>query len=157
MSDPVLKLQILVRAELALAQIHARRATTRSAYFAVALVFLLLGLAMMTLAVYQALIPSMGPAWAAFTVAIGDTFICIIIVMIARNAGPAESEEKLAREIRDMAYTELSADIEHVKGELSQITADVKRIRSGFSNITSGAVGALGLFIFIRCKAGKRD
>lgn len=157
MSDPVLKLQILVRAELALAQIHARRATTRSAYFAVALVFLLLGLAMMTLAVYHALVPSMGPAWAAFTVAIVDTLIGIIIVMVARSAGPAESEEKLAREIRDMAYTELSADIEHVKGELSQITADVKRIRSGFSNITSGATSALGPLVSMLLKAVKRD
>ncbi len=157
MSDPVLKLQILVRAELALAQIHARRAAARSAFFSVAMVFLLLGLAMMTLALYHALTPSMGPAWAAFVVALIDTFIAIIVILIAKRAGPAESEEALAREIRDMAYTELSADIEHVKSQLRQITDDVKRIRSGFASMTSGAVGALGPLVSMLIKAVKRD
>ena len=86
MADPVLKLQILARSELAMAQIHARRAGSRSAFFAVALVFLLLGLAMMTLAVYNALAPSLGPAWAAFVVALVDTFIGIIVALAARKA-----------------------------------------------------------------------
>ena len=44
MTDPVLKLQILARAEMALARIHTRRAANRGAYFAVALVLALLGL-----------------------------------------------------------------------------------------------------------------
>ncbi|MDA9981865.1 phage holin family protein [Gammaproteobacteria bacterium] len=157
MSDPVLKLQILARAEMAMAQIHTRRAGSRSAFFAVALVFLLLGLAMMTLAVYHALTPSLGPAWAAFVVAMVDTFIGIIVVLIARKAGPSENEEKLVREIRDMAYAELSKDIEQVKSGLDSITADVKRIRSGFTSFTSGAAGALGPVISMLLKVAKRD
>ena len=157
MPDPVLKLQILARAEMAMAQIHARRAGSRSAFFSVALVFLLLGLAMMTLAIYNALIPSLGPAWAAFVVALVDTFIGIIVVLVARKAGPSENEEKLVREIRDMAYAELSKDIEQVKSELNSITADVKRIRSGFTSVTSSAAGALGPVISMLLKVAKRD
>lgn len=157
MSDPVLKLQILARAELAMAQIHARRAGSRSAFFSIALVFLLLGLAMMTLAVYNALTPSLGPAWAAFVVATADTIIGVIVALIARKAGPSENEEKLVREIRDMAYAELSKDIEQVKSELDSITTDVKRIRSGFTSLTSGAAGALGPAITMLLKVAKRD
>jgi hypothetical protein len=157
MSDPALKLQIVARAELTLAQIHARRVASRSAVFSVALVFLLLGLAMMTLAVYHALVPSLGSPWAAFTVAVIDTIMAIIMIGVARRVGPSEGEEKLAREIRDMAYAELNGDIERIKGELDQITGDVKRIRSGFSAITSGAAGSLGPLVGMLIKVVKRD
>jgi len=156
MSEPMLKLQIIVRAELALAEIRTRRAASRSAFFGVALVFLLLGLAMMTLAVYHALTPHMGPAWAAFTVALADTFIGIIVVLIARRAGPSENEEKLAREIREMAYAELNDDIQQVKSEFDQISSEVKRIRSGVTAFTSGAAGTLGPVISMLIKILKR-
>lgn len=156
MSEPMLKLQIIVRAELALAEIRTRRAASRSAFFGVALVFLLLGLAMMTLAVYHALTPLMGPAWAAFTVALADTFIGIIVVLIARRAGPSENEEKLAREIREMAYAELNNDIQQVKSEFDQISSEVKRIRSGVTAFTSGAAGTLGPVISMLIKILKR-
>jgi hypothetical protein len=156
MSDPMLKLQILVRAELALADIHGRRAASRSAYFAVALVFLLLGLAMLTVAIYQALLPVMGAAWAAFTVAMVDTVIGIMIALAARRAGPSENEEKLAREIRDMAYAELNSDIEQVKSQFNQMTAEIKRIRSGISSFTSGAVGSVVPVLNMLVKAIKR-
>ena len=126
--------------------------TFRSAFFAVALVFLLLGLAMMTLAVYNALLPHMGPAWAAFTVAMADTFVGIVAMLMARRAGPSENEEKLAREIREMAYAELNNDIQQIKGEFDQITSEVKRIRSGVSAFTSGAAGTLGPVISMLIK-----
>ena len=46
MSETMMKLQIIARSEIALAQINSRRMASRSAFFAVALVFLLLGLAL---------------------------------------------------------------------------------------------------------------
>lgn len=156
MSDPMLKLQILVRAELALADIHGRRAATRTAYFAVAMVFLLLGLAMLTAAVYFALAPIMGPALAAFTVAMVDTVIGIVIALGARNAGPSANEEKLALEIRNMAYSELNNDIEQVKSQFNEVAAEVKRIRSGISSFTSGAAGTFGPLLSLLVKTVKR-
>jgi len=157
MSDPVLKLQLLARAELTLAQIHARRVGTRSTYFAVALVFLLLGLAMATLAAYHALVPAFGPALAALVVALVDAGIAIVIALLARHAGPAESEESLAREMRDMAYAEIGRDIEEVKNNLEQIGTEIKRIRSGFSALTSGAASSLGPLLGVLTKVVKRD
>lgn len=156
MSDPMLKLQIIARSELALAHINGRRMASRSALFSIALVFLLLGLAMMTLALYYALIPSLGEPLAAFTVASIDTVIGLIFVFIARHVGPSENEEKLAREIRDMAYSELGNDIDNLKDEFEQVTSDVKRISAGFSSFTSGAVGTLGPIISMLLKVAKR-
>lgn len=156
MSDPIMKLQIIARAELALAQINGRRMASRSALFSVALVFLLLGLAMMTLALYYALVPSLGEPLSAFTVSSIDTVLGLIFVFIARRAGPSENEEKLAREIRDMAYTELGNDIDKVKGDFEQVTSDVKRIRANFTSFSSGAVGSLGPILSMLLKVAKR-
>lgn len=157
MSEPIIKLQIIARSEIALAQINARRMASRSALFSVALVFLLLGLAMMTLAAFYALKPALGAPWAAFTVSAIDTVIGVIFIFIARRAGPSENEEKLAREIRDMAYAELSKDIDDVKGEIEQITKDIKGIRSSFSSITSGAASTLGPIVKMLLQVAKRD
>ena len=157
MSEPMMKLQIIARSEIALAQINGRRVASRSALFSVALVFLLLGLAMMTMALYYALVPKLGEPWAAFTVAMLDMTIGIIFILVARRAGPSENEEKLAREIRDMAYSELGNDIDQFRGELEQITGDIKRIRSGFTSFTSGAAGTLGPIVSMLLKVAKRD
>ena len=157
MAEPIVKLQFLVRAELALAEIRARRTATRSAYFSVSLVFLFLGLAMMTLAVYHALQPYVGPAWAAFIVSAVDTVIGVALLQVARRAGPGENEEKLAREIREMAYAELNADIQQVKNDLVNITTEVKRIRSGVTAFASGTASTLGPVVSILLKALKRE
>lgn len=157
MSEPIMKLQLIARAEMALAQINARRVASRTALFSVALIFFLLGLAMMTLAAYYVLEPRLGAPLAAFSVSMTDTVIGIIFIFIARRAGPSENEEKLVRQIRDMAYAELGNDIEKVKSELGQVTSDVKRIRSSFTSFTSGAVGSLGPIVSMLLKVAKRD
>ena len=92
MSETMMKLQIIARSEIALAQINARRMASRSALFAVALVFLLLGLAMMTMALYFALVPKFGEPWVAFIFSMLDTAIGVFVLLLARRAGPSENE-----------------------------------------------------------------
>ncbi|MEA3292042.1 MAG: phage holin family protein [Pseudomonadota bacterium] len=156
MSDPVLKLQLLARSELALAHIRARRATERSTLFIVAMVFALLGLGMLNFAAYHALTPSFGPAKAAFLVSLVNIVIAMIVILVARRAGPSENEEKMAREMRDLVYNELNGDVEEVKAKLGQITADVNRIRSGFTSFSSGA-SSIAPLIGMLVKTLKKD
>ena len=139
MTDPILKLQILARSEMALLRIQARRNAARTVLLAVALVFVLLALGMLNFAGYQALAVTQGPAIAAMLVALADGVIAIIVVIIARGAGPNTEQEKMVRDIRDLAYNELSADFDEVKEKVSQVTDDVRRIRSGFSAVTGGS------------------
>ena len=153
MSDPMLKLQLVVRAELALAEIRARRTASRTTYLSIALVFLLLGIGMMTLALFNALKAYMSPAWAAFCVASLDLVIGLIFVLAARRAGPSENEEKLARQLREMAYTELGSDIQEIKDEFSRISGEVSRIRSG---ITSFAGGSIAPLISMLLRSGRK-
>lgn len=141
MADPILKLQILARSEIALFRLQAKRNAVRTASFVVALVFVMLALAMLNFAGYQALVETRSPAIAALLVAVVDIVIAVIVVLISRGAGPNEEQEKMVRDIRDLAYNELSADLDEVKVKVSEVTDDVKRIRSSFSAFTSGSAG----------------
>jgi hypothetical protein len=69
MSDSAFKLQLLVRAELALTKIYARRAILRAAFMAVALVFSLMALGMLNYAAYLGLLDKYTPGNAALLVA----------------------------------------------------------------------------------------
>lgn len=154
MSDRPFKLQLLVRAELALAKIHARRSLVRVTVIAVALVFVLMGLGMLNFAAYLSLLDKYSPGVAAMLVAMGDVLLALIIYIIGQNAGSSESEEKLAQEIRDMAYTEVSKDVEEIRAKVDQLTGDVKRISTGVSTV----MGTIKFFIAMLGKtAGKKQ
>lgn len=141
MADPILKLQILARSEMALLRLQAKRNAVRTASFVVALVFVMLALAMLNFAGYHALVETRSPAIAALLVAVADIVVAVIVVLMSRGAGTNEEQEKIVRDIRDLAYNELSADFDEVKAKVSEVTEDVKRIRSGFSAVTGGSAG----------------
>ena len=141
MTDPILKLQILARSEMALLRIQAKRNAVRTASYVFALVFILLALAMLNFAGYQALVETRSPAIAALLVAAVDVVVAVIVVLMSRGSGRNEDQEKVVRDIRDLAYNELSADFDEAKAKVAQVTEDVKRIRSGFSAVTGGSGG----------------
>ena len=82
MSDPMFKLQLLTRSEMALAEIHAKRAVSRSGYFAVARVLLLASFAMLNVAAFLALQTVMQPSWAAVLVAVADAGIAGVVMAL---------------------------------------------------------------------------
>jgi hypothetical protein len=148
MSDTTFKLQLLVRAELALTKIYARRSMARAAAVAVALGFLLVGLGMLNFAAYLGLLDKYTPGVAALLVAAADVACAVLIIVVGRKAGPSEAEEKMAKEIRDMAYSEVSKDVEEVKVRIEQLSGEVKKISTGVST----AMGAIRFFVTLLSK-----
>jgi NADH:ubiquinone oxidoreductase subunit K len=148
MSDSAFKLQLLVRAEIALAKIYARRSMLRAAFVAVALVFVLMALGMLNFAAYLGLLDKYTPGIAALLVASADVACAVVVFIIGRKAGPADSEENMAQEIRDMAYTEVSKDVEDVKLRIEQLADEVKKIRTGVST----AIGTIRFFVSLLSK-----
>lgn len=146
MSDPVSRIQSVARAELVVAEIQARRMAAQTVLFAVALVFAFLGFGMLNFAIYLFLSAKIGGAWAAFVMAACDGLLALGVVMAARNAGPSETEEKLAHDLRDMAYAEVNHDIDEIRSEIRDITNEVKGIRSGFVSAVATVTNALSLF-----------
>ena len=88
--------------------------------------------------------PSQGPALAALFMALIDLGRPSSRGRRAK-AGPSESQEKLALQIRDLAYTELNRDIEQVQAEVQETVAEVRRLRSSVEGIGAlvGLVGKL--------------
>ena len=153
MSDSAFKLQLLVRAELALTKIYARRSLFRAAAVAAALAFLLLGLGMLNYAAYLGLLDRYTPGVAALLVASADAACAVVIILIGRKLGPSEAEENMAKEIRDMAYKEVGKDVEEVKLRIDQLANEVKSIRTGVST----AMGAIRFFVGLLSKSAKKN
>jgi hypothetical protein len=148
MSDSAFKLQLLVRAELALAKIYARRSMVRAAIAAVALMFALMGLGMLNYAGYLALLGRYPPGMAAFMVALGDAVCALAIVVLGSKAGTSAAEEKMAKQIRDMAYSEVGKDVEEVKLRIEQLSDEM-------TNISAGMSSAMGTLRFLVALLGK--
>lgn len=152
MSDSTFKLQLLVRAELALTKIYARRSLFRAAAVAAALAFILLGLGMLNYAAYLGLLDKYTPGVAALLVASADAACAVVIIIIGRKLGPSEAEESMAKEIRDMAYNEVGKDVEEVKQRIDQLANEMKSIRAGVST----AMGTIRFFAALLSKSAKK-
>ena len=152
MSDSTFKLQLLVRAELALTKIYARRSLFRAAAVAAALAFILLGLGMLNYAAYLGLLDKYTPGTAALLVASADAACAVVIIFIGSKLGPSEAEENMAKEIRDMAYNEVGKDVEEVKQRIDQLANEMKSIRAGVST----AMGTIRFFVSMLSKSAKK-
>jgi len=152
MSDSTFKLQLLVRAELALAKIYTRRSMIGAASVAAALIFVLMGLGMLNYAGYLALLERFTPGMAALLVAIADAVCAVVIIVLGSKLGASAAEEKMARQIRDMAYREVSKDVDEVKLRIEELTGEVKNI----STSVSTAMGTLRFFLGLLGKTVKK-
>ena len=85
-----------------------------------------------------------------------DAVLAAIVLLVARRAGPSENEERLAREMRDLAYAEIGNDIERIKSDLEQISSDVRSIRSGFMSTASSLASGLSPLIGMLSKSAKK-
>jgi hypothetical protein len=151
------KLQILARAEIALTKIRVQRTGFQAALFAVAALFALFGLALLNLAGYHALAPRMGPAVAALAVAAANVILAVVAVVIALNARPGRTNEKMAQEIRDLASDEIKKDVDEVRGEVNRIGNEIEGIRTGIASmrdaVPDGVRSVVGLANSIRKKS----
>jgi len=138
MDETILKLKILVRAESTLLKASARRAAARARLFSIAIGLLMLTVIMVNVAAYEYLSASQGTAMAALIVGGVNGILAIIVIFLATRvkAGP---EEDMVRDIRELAITELSSDVDGVKQEFTRMGEDLDKIKSGVSS-------ALGVF-----------
>lgn len=142
MHEMLLKLRILAAAEINLARIAARRLANRATILAIAVGLLLLGVVMANIGAYHLLSRTQTPSMAAFLIAAGNAVLAILALVIANRLEPGP-EEQMARQIREMAFDELAADVDELKDQFGKVGSDVKRIRTGFSFLArSGSLSA---------------
>lgn len=145
MSDPIFKLQLLARSELALSEIHVRRAAVRSGYLMFAAVLGLIAIAMLNAAAYLMLEPQLGSAGSALAMSLVNGLAVVILLLLSRKAGPSEREEQMARELRELAYREVSEDVDEVKERLNHLVGEVTAIGENVGRATSTLKFLMGL------------
>jgi len=136
MSDQMMKLQVLTRAELALAQIRLQRTVTRAGWIGGAALVGLVSLVMLDVAAFHALAPSQGPAIAAAILALANAIIAMIFVLMAQRVGTNDSEKKLAQQMRDLAAAEINDDVARVRADLEVVSDSVRQVHSGAVALT---------------------
>ena len=158
MSDAMMKMQVLTRAELALAQIRLQRSLRQAAWLAMAGLVGLVSLAMMDVAIYHALTPWRGPAIAALSIAVMNGVLAIIFVAVARILAANVSEERLAKQMRDLAAAEVNNDVEQVRAELAEVSQAARKVRSGLSAVSTVPfeLGSLVLANLLKSRKKKR-
>ena len=160
MINPMGKIHLLVRSELALFRIQTKRKATQTCFKVVALVFILLALGMLTFAGYKALAYAFGSVFAAIIVALIYGFFGLVLLLISHSIGNNTEQEKLIKEVRELAYKELSADVDEVKAGVDQVTEDVKRIHDNIATIVGGSsalVGSVTPLLSLLVAALKKD
>jgi L-fucose isomerase-like protein len=143
-NDTIMKLRILARAEVTLARINLQRTANRAKLYAIAIGLGLLAVVMVNIGAYQLLAETYGNAVAAFLLAAGNGALAGAVLLAVSRLQPGP-EEKMVQEIREMALAEVTADVEEMKADFTQLGADVKRIQTGFSALSSGGGIGTGL------------
>ena len=144
MSDFVQKVRVLSRVEIALLKIHLRTLARQTLLCAVGLLRTLLAVAMVNAAIYLFLAERFDRDVAALIVAALNAVLAVSLLLMAKGTRPG-AEAAMVEEVRDLAVAGLRADAEAVGRDFDQLKADVKRIRSGFSQLSSGGGSLRGL------------
>ena len=137
------KLRILARAEIALARIKVQRTGFQAVLFVVAALFALVGLALLNLAAYNALIPRLGAALAALAVGGANLLLAAIAIVVALKARPGSADEKVAQEIRDLASDEIKKDFDEVRDDINRISDEIAGIRAGIGSVRDAVPGGV--------------
>lgn len=137
MSSRISRLRFLTRAEWMLARIYAQRAAARGSWLLVVTILALVAYGLLNFSAYSALLSLMSSALASLLLALVNLFLAGIVFFASRHVGPSAQEEKLALEIRELAYNEVSQDLDQAKAQLEQISSKVKILGGNLSSISS--------------------
>ena len=136
-------LKVFWRAERLLKVNELRLTIQKVELTAAAALVALFGLVMLSLAAFFALVPYMGQALAALTIAGIDLVLALVLILRARSLKPA-AEEEMVKEVRDMALGEIEQEMALAQEEWDDLKADVKRIvHNPMETLLPSAIGPL--------------
>lgn len=141
MNDFIKKLQVLARSETAILKINLQTVARQIILYAVGIVLILLAVAMFNLAIYMGIAEDHGEVTGALIVCAINSILAVVIVMVAGRTKPGP-EAAMAREIRELALTEIHSDVGRIEQDLVDFKSDIQRIRSGFSGLMGGGGGS---------------
>ena len=149
MDELLIKMRLLLKAEMILFRLQLRRTVQQAAFYTAAALLAVLAAGMLNIALYLYLAPRLDNAGAALAVAIVDIVLAVVAVVAAGRLrlGP---EVDAVKALRETAMAELAADTERVKTQLADLHDDIKRIRTAVTGFLSfGGVDLTSLFQWV--------
>ena len=120
-------ISIVLRTERMIARRHMAVIRNQTGLYAFAGLVSLIGLVMLNVAAFYALITVMAAQFAALIVALGNLVLAGALVLIAGRLSPGKELEPVT-ELRDLAIAELEAEAELAVAEARGMSANVRRI-----------------------------
>ncbi|HUI44519.1 MAG TPA: hypothetical protein VL122_00840 [Nitrospirota bacterium] len=136
MDDILVKLRLLLKAEMILFRLQLRHTVQQAAFYIAAVLLAVLATGMLNIALYLYLAPHLDNAGAALAVAIVDIVLAVVAVIVAGRLqlGP---EVDAVKSLREAAMASLAADAERVKIQVTDLQDDIKRIRTTVTDLMS--------------------
>jgi hypothetical protein len=136
-------LKVFWRAERLLTKSELRLNIQKVQLSAMAGLAAFFGLMMLGIAAFFALVPYMGQALAALTVAGIDLVAALLLIVLARSLKPP-AEVAMVQEFRDMALSEIEHEIALADAELVALKDDVRRlVRNPVGTLLPEIIGPL--------------
>jgi len=120
MNRAIRNVRLLLRSEVMLAEHRISLAARRAGMLGIAALVAGFGLLMLDVAVFFALAPSLGEAYAALTIASAN-FVLAVLLALAAKAAHEGAEVKPIEEVRDLALADLDESAQEIKADLSAI------------------------------------
>ncbi|MCB1365173.1 MAG: phage holin family protein [Rhodobacteraceae bacterium] len=120
-------ISIVLRTERMIARRHMAVIRNQTGLYAFAGLVSLIGLVMLNVAAFYALITVMAAQFAALIVALCNLVLAGALVLIAGRLSPGKELEPVT-ELRDLAIAELEAEAELAVAEAREMSANVRRI-----------------------------
>jgi hypothetical protein len=142
MDELIAKLKILLRAQKTLHKAEAQRSVNAIMLTALSIGCIFVALVFLNMGAFYQLTESAVASRAAFILAAANLCLAVVPQLIKRQAKPGP-EEKMVEEIRDMALTEITRDVDGAVASVSSIGAGLKQLTSGGSPFSGGSLATL--------------
>ncbi|HYA88942.1 MAG TPA: hypothetical protein VEI57_18035 [Nitrospirota bacterium] len=132
----LVKMRLLLKAEMILFRLQLRRTIKQAAFYIAAALLSVLATGMLNIALYLYLVSHLDNASAALAVAIVDIVLAVVAVVFAGHLqlGP---EVDAVKALREDAMASLAADATAVKTQIADLHDDIKRIRTAVTGFMS--------------------
>ena len=136
-------ISIIIKAERLIAQRRLAVMIRQTGFLAAAGIAAAIGLVLLNVAAYIALSQSIDPALAALLVALGNFFIAILLILMAKKSN-GESEIAAVSEVRDIAMEDLELEINAAGEELKATAQNLRSMaKDPFGTVAPGLISAL--------------
>jgi len=137
-SDFNAKVKLLVKSEKAMLDLEIRRRGRQVVWTALGLLAVLVGLVMLNVTAFLYLSGRFSTLEAAAILTGLNLFFAAIFFFIAgkQDRGP---EAQSVEDIRDFAWSQVSDDLDEVKGSINDFRQSIVKVKSGVDSLTSGS------------------